>query len=89
MYEVGGIDEKLDFLGYDGGTGQVCERWDMLGYKFYLDQTNESFTVRHDRSAFGGDKKWNDNHTLFNGMYDKRRKQLIEEKRWPVLSYLQ
>jgi hypothetical protein len=88
IVRVGGMDEQLDFLGVGGDQLQVGERWNALGLKSYLDQTNESFTVRHDRSDFGGEKKWNDNHVLFNGMYDQRKRQLMEEEQWPVLSYL-
>ncbi len=88
IFKIGGMDEKLDVLGFGGDQLQVGERWDALGYKSYLDQDNESFTVRHDRSDFGGEDLWNENHTLFNGQYDKRKEELIKKGKWPVLSYL-
>lgn len=88
IFRIGGMDEQLDFLGFGGDQLQVGERWNHIGLKSYLDQTNESFTVRHNRSDFGGEKKWNGNHVLLNGMYDQRKKQLMDEKQWPVLSYL-
>jgi len=88
IFRIGGMDEKLDFLGYGGDQLQVGERWDSVGYKTYLDQENESFTIRHDRSDFGGEDQWNFNHLLFNGQYDKRKEELIKEGKWPVLSYL-
>jgi len=88
IFAAGGMDEELDFLGYGGDQFQVGERWDDMGYKFYLDQENESFTVRHDRSDFGGEDEWDKNHVLFNETYDKRKEKLIKKKKWPVLSYL-
>ena len=88
IFDIGGMDEQLDFLGYGGDQLQVSERMDKLGTKFYLDQTNESYTVRHSRSDFGGQKEWDKNHVLFNGEYDKRKLQLIQSGKWPILDYL-
>jgi hypothetical protein len=89
LYDVGGMDEELDFLGYGGDQLQVGERLDAIGVKFYLDQTNESYTIRHDRSSFGGQENWDKNHVLFNGKYEKRKIDLVKEGKWPKLSYLQ
>lgn len=88
IYAVGGMDEQLDFLGYGGDQLQVGERMDAIGVKFYLDQSNESYTIRHDRSDFGGQEAWDANHVLFNGKYDARKKELIETGQWPKLKYL-
>ena len=88
VFEAGGMDEKLDFLGFGGDQLQMGERLDMMGYKSYLDQTNESFTIRHDRSDYNGQANWDENHILFNGKYDKRKLELIETGEWPVLHYL-
>lgn len=85
---IGGMDEELDFLGYGGDQLQASARMDALGYKFYLDQTNESYTVRHDRSDFGGQEKWDANHVLFNGKYEARVKELKEKGQWPNVGYL-
>jgi hypothetical protein len=54
FFAVGGMDEKLGSLGYCGDQLQTCERLNDYGAKFYLDQTNESFTLRHSRGDFGG-----------------------------------
>lgn len=86
---VGGMDEQLDFLGYGGDQLQIGERMDALHIKFFLDQTNESYTVRHSRDDFGGQEKWDGNHVLFNGAYHKRIAQLKAQGNWPVLPYLQ
>ena len=88
MFEIGGADEELDMRGFGGDQLQICERLDILGYKFYLDQTNESYTIRHDRSDYNGQDNWDSNHVLFNGEYDKRKLELIEKGEWPVLHYL-
>lgn len=89
IFEIGGMDERLDYLGFGGDQFQVGERWDDVGVKFYIDQTNESFTVRHDRSAHGGQKNWDGNHVLFNGAYNKRKQELIQQGKWPRLDYLE
>lgn len=83
VYEVGGMDEELDFLGYGGDQYQICERMSEVGVRFFLDQTNESRTLRHGRV-----KDWDHNHVLLNGMYDKRKTVLNKEGKWPVLDYL-
>lgn len=85
---VGGMDEELDFRGYGGDQLQIVERMDALGIKFYLDQSNESFTIRHGRGDFGGQQSWDGNHVVFNGEYDKRKKELIESGQWPKVPFL-
>lgn len=88
LIDVGGFDEELDLTCRGVDAFAVDERLNDLGYKFYLDQTNESFTIRHDRSSYGGEKSWNESHGLFNGEYEKRKKQLKESGQWPRLGYL-
>lgn len=86
---VGGMDEELDFKGFGGDQLQACARMDDAGFKFYIDQTNESFTIRHGREIAGGEDNWNAHHVLFNGEYDKRIAELKKEGRWPDVKYLQ
>jgi len=88
LIDVGGADEKLDFLGRGGDMFQITDRLNDLGVKFWIDQTNESFTLQHDRSNYGGEEEWNKSHILLNGKYNERKKQLIEENKWPILDYL-
>jgi hypothetical protein len=85
---VGGMDEHLDFLGYGGDQLQTSARLDACKVKFYIDQTNESFTVRHDRSDFGGQEAWDKAHVLFNGRYEERLRELMSKGLWPKLDYL-
>lgn len=88
IYTVGGMDEKLDFLGFGGDQLQICERMNDAGVKFYLDQTLESFTLRHDRKDFGGQEKWDDNHVVLNGKYDLRKEELKRSGEWPDIGML-
>jgi len=83
FYDIGGFDEELDRIGYGMDAYGVLERLSHQdSYKFYLDQTNESFSIEHDR--YGG---WEKNNAIHGG-YQKRREQLIETNQWPVLNYL-
>lgn len=88
VFEVGGMDEHLDFLGFGGDQLQIMERINDAGYKTYLDQTNESYTLRHGRDDFGGQEQWDKNHVIFNGKYDARKKELKESGEWSRLTYL-
>ncbi len=88
LLDIGGMDERLDFLGFGGDQYQVCERLNDRGIRFYIDQTNESYTVRHTRDSAGGQSHWDANHVLFNGAYNKRKNELIARGKWPVLDYL-
>ena len=85
---VGGMDEELDFRGYGGDQLQTCARMDVAGCKFYIDQTNESFTIRHGREIAGSEENWNDNHVLFNGKYEERIRELKTEGKWPNVKYI-
>jgi len=88
IFDIGGFDEEMDFRCRGVDAIQVMERLDAVGYKSYIDQANESYTIRHGREDYGGEEEWNKTHGLFNGQYEKRKKQLVEENQWPVLSYL-
>jgi hypothetical protein len=80
LYEIGGMDEYLDSKGYDVVNINVSERLDMLGYKFFLDHTNECRALKHGEHP----KDWDQNLTLFNGEYEKRK----NSGTYPVLHYL-
>jgi hypothetical protein len=86
FFGVGGMDEELDFLGYGGDQLQLCDRLsDTNLYSFWLDRSNESYTLRHERDSHGGQEEWDRNHVLFNGKYVERKSQLIEAKQWPII----
>jgi len=88
VYEVGGADEQLDFLGLGAEIFSIGDRLNDLGKKFYIDQTCESFTVRHGREDFGGEESWNSKNTFFNGKYVERKSELKQKGQWPHLAYL-
>lgn len=48
IYELGGMDEQYDFEGFAYDNANIALRADMLGYKTYLDQTNECMGFDHD-----------------------------------------
>lgn len=88
IFAVGGMDEELDFLGYGGDQMSIAQRMRANGVLSYLDQTNESYTVRHDREDFGGQEKWDTNHVLFNGKYKQRMGELLQSGKYPCIGYI-
>jgi glycosyltransferase involved in cell wall biosynthesis len=81
FFEVGGFDEYLDkYAGMDHIS--VQERLNDIGYKFYLDQTNESKSLHHGRLP-----NWDDNHAMHGG-YHQRKQDLMDEGIWPHLDFL-
>lgn len=83
VYDVGGFDEQMDFMGYGMDALGVNERIDTYGgYDFKIDQTIVSFSLVHDRP-----KDW-DKNNLLNGGYNERKKSLIDNGEYPTLEYL-
>lgn len=81
LVDIGGFDEDLDkFAGMDNIS--VAERLNDIGVRFYIDQSCESFTVRHERLP-----DWDRNHAM-HGAYEKRKRELKKQSVWPRLSYL-
>jgi len=62
IYDVGGWDEEMDIY-YAWDNVAVAIRLVQFGYKPYLDQTNESFTLKHGRSADWDENVWS-NHDI-------------------------
>lgn len=86
LYDVGGFDEELDFRGYGMDGYGVNERINTLGgYDFKLNQTIKSYSLTHPR--VGGSEDWEKNN-LIHGGYQKRKQELMEQGKWPVLDYL-
>ena len=67
--EIGGCDEYLDAVGYDVVNLNVTHRLDMIGYKFFIDQSLEVKGLVHEKHP----DDWNAKLTIFNGEYDKRK----------------
>ena len=62
IYEIGGWDEEMD-IHYAWDNVAVSYRLAEVGAKFYLDQTNESFSYVHDRSNNWETENWG-NHNF-------------------------
>lgn len=79
IYDVGGFDESLDsYFGMDGYS--VNDRANMIGgWDFWLDQTNKSYSIHHDRP-----KKWEEMNAI-HGPYGIKRLEYLKN---PKLSYL-
>lgn len=48
LYELGGMDEQYDYHGFAWDNVNIAQRADMLGYRAYIDQTNECMGFEHD-----------------------------------------
>ena len=48
IQELGGMDENFDFHGFAWDNVNIAVRADMLGYRPYIDQTNECLGFNHD-----------------------------------------
>jgi len=81
FYDIGGFDEKMDFIGFGFDARGVFERIDTLDYKFYLDQSNESFSLEHGRL-----KGWDENNMI--DKWTQYKKTMLDKSTYPVLKYL-
>lgn len=72
-----GIDTEMDFLGYGMDMYQVNEKLNDKGYRFYIDQTLETYTLRHGRER----DDWDTQH-LMHGGYEKRKNELKAQGKW-------
>jgi hypothetical protein len=82
FYAVGGFDEELDkYAGMDFYS--VVDRLnDVGGWEFCIDQTIKSFSLPHPRLP-----DWEEKN-LIHGGYNQRKKQLLDNREWPVLQFL-
>lgn len=67
LADAGYFVDEADMLGYGGDNVLLAQRLARRGVRFYLDQTLESFTLRHGRER----SDWDANHLAFNGGYAK------------------
>lgn len=80
FFDVGGFDENLDFMGYGLDFYSVFDRIAIKGgYKFYIDDFNESFSLTHGRV-----KDW-DEKNITAEQYRVRREDYLKN---PVLPFL-
>lgn len=57
IYELGGMDEEYDFHGFAYDNVNIAQRAEFLGYKTYLDQTNDCRAIEHDSWYISENKK--------------------------------
>ena len=81
LYEIGGMDETLDFYGHAWDNVSMAQRGFMLGYEPYIDQTNISYSVRHDDFF---ETKVKDNDWTIVANYCNQRLQDIRDGKLPV-----
>jgi len=79
FYDVGGFDEEYDFQGHAFDNCSVAFRAFALGYKPYLDQSNESFSVNND-SFSKSDLKTQEDFIRIATFHQKRMKDIIDGK---------
>lgn len=86
LYEIGGMDESMDYIGHAWDNVSMAVRGFMLGYTPYIDQSNESFSVNHD-SFF--EHKVKDENWQEVANYCNQRLTDIKNGRLPInLGYL-
>lgn len=74
--EVGGIDEEFDKYAALSEK-EMCARMDMLGYKFYLDQTLEYRAIKHPRLS----ESWDERYNAGCEVYFKHLREIRDGKR--------
>lgn len=84
--DIGGWDESFDMKGHAWDNVSIAERAFMLGYEPYLDQTNESFSIRHE-DFFVHELKQEDPQPIAQWHFE-RLKQIREGKMPVKLPYL-
>lgn len=83
LYDIGGFDEGLDFVGFGMDGYQVNHRLDDLGgYDFKIAQDIKSYSLVHGRV-----ENW-DKHNVLGPKYEQRVTELKQSGKWPVLDFL-
>jgi hypothetical protein len=86
IYELGGMDEEYDFHGFAYDNVNIAQRAEFLGYKSYMDQTNECRALNHDKWAMETHKK--DRATSIADFHIKRMRETARGE-FPIkLNYL-
>lgn len=87
IYELGGMDEEYDFHGFAYDNVNIAQRAEFLGYKTYLDQTNEYRAIDHDSWNMSTSKK--EKSTDIANFHIQRMRDIINS-RFPLqLTFLQ
>ena len=86
VYELGGMEEEYDFHGFAYDNVNIAQRAEFLGYKTYLDQTNEYRAFNHDSWAMSEHKK--EKATDVAGFHIQRMKDIVQGRFSLKLNYL-
>lgn len=85
--DLGGFDEEYDMVGHAWDNVNIAQRADMLGYKFYIDQTIECRGLDHDHFWPNPVKIQQDRYPI--GQFHAKRMEDIRSSRFPLtLDYL-
>ncbi len=83
LLDCGGIDEEYD-KGAAVGEKEMCWRLDLLGYKFYIDQSIEYRAIKHPRLS----SQWDEKYKISSDLFRKHVKEMIDGKRQLNQNYL-
>jgi glycosyltransferase involved in cell wall biosynthesis len=87
LYDVGGFDEEYDYQGHAFDNCSVAFRGYALGYKPYLDQSNESFSINND--SFSKEKlKTQEDFLRIATFHQQRMKDILDGKHPLKFDYL-
>ncbi len=87
LYDVGGCDESYDIVGHAFDNVSIAMRAYSLGYKPYLDQSNESFSINND-SFDKSPLKTQEDFMRIATYHQQRMKDIIDGKIPLKMSYL-
>ena len=86
IYDLGGMDEEYDMVGFAYDNVNIAQRAVLAGYKTYLDQTNECKAFAHDLWNMSAGKK--ERASEIAQFHLQRMKNIIEGKFPLRLDYL-
>lgn len=86
IYELGGMDEEYDMHGFAYDNVNIAQRAEMLGYKTFLDQTNECRAIEHDSWYISENKK--ERSSDIAGFHLQRMKDTVAGRLPVKLNYL-
>lgn len=81
IYELGGMDEEYDFHGFAYDNVNLAQRAEFLGYKTFLDQTNEYKALNHDNWSMEAHKQ---NRSIDIANFHIQRMKDIISGRFPL-----
>jgi hypothetical protein len=87
FYDLGGFDEEYDYQGHAFDNCSIAFRAYALGYKPYLDQSNESFSFNND-SFSKSDLKTQEDFMRIATFHQNRMKDIVEGKHPLKFKYL-